>query len=77
MPERFSFIPSNRQSGNQTLNCAKIGIFKPLIFVGTPIAQLGERRTLDRKVAGSIPVAWYWLNQGSRPKMAEKLLTGT
>ena len=24
------------------------------IHVGEPIAQLGERRTLDRKVAGSI-----------------------
>ena len=29
-------------------------LIAPSLFRGAPIAQLGERRTLDRKVAGSI-----------------------
>ena len=53
---------------------------------------MGERRIPDRKVVGSIltrgavlcplarhfiPIAYYWLNPGSRPKTTEKLLKGT
>ena len=63
----------------------------PSYHIQTPIALLGERRTLDRKVAGSILTrAWCCVleqdtsspllstgkNPGSRPKMTEKLLPG-